>query len=141
MTFVPGAFGRAQMERRNATGSVARQDSWNGLDDSSLLGWLHSLPANHDRDADLLEIVGSRRHLYVRQVAAVAVCNPDHLLAFLRNRELGPVLTRQLSRVEDVAYLADLVQSSRHPEVRRVAKLQLQELSARLLQPVHAPTK
>ena len=140
MAVVEAVFGKARVERRNAGPSLPR-DSWQGCDDSTLLAWLHSLPEDHDRDAEILEIVGSQRHLYVRQAAALAVSNPDHLLAYLRNREVGPVLTRRLSRVEDLAYLADLVQSSRHSEVRRLACTQLQELSARLLEQVPATSK
>jgi len=140
MTAVEAVFGRARVERRNASPSLPH-DSWQGCDDSTLLAWLLSLPGNHDRDTEILEIVGSSRHLYVRQAAALAVSNPDHLLSYLRNAEVGPVLTRRLSRVEDLAYLADLVQSSQHSEVRRLASAQLQELSARLLEQVPSATK
>lgn len=135
MAGVVGGFGRARVDRRQAAVNMPA-DSWQGCDDSTLLAWLHSLPAHHDRDAEILEIVGSQRHLYVRQAAAVAVSNPDHLLAFLRNRDMEPLLSRRLSRVEDLAYLADLAQSSRHPEVRRQAGAQLQETSTRLLRQV-----
>jgi hypothetical protein len=143
MAVVEGVFGRARVERRKASGEtvVIPADAWQGCDDSTLLAWLHSLPAGHGRDADVLDIVASPRHLYVRQAAAVAVSDPDHLLNFLRNRQMGPVLTRQLSRVEDLAYLADLVQSSRHPEVRRLACAHLQQVSARLLQQVGPSAK
>jgi hypothetical protein len=137
-------FGHIPVDRRKkqqVTEPGFAADSWRAHDDGALLAWLHSLPAQHDRDEVVLEIVGSRRHIYVRQVAAAAISNPARLRGFMSSRDIGPLLTRPLSRVEDLAYLADLAQSCRYPEVRRLARNHLEELTARLLRQPRLPTR
>lgn len=125
--------------RRSQTAGESALDPWRG-DDCTLLGWLHALPRDHGCDEVLLEIVASDRHLYVRQAAALAMSDSERLVKYLRHHQMLPILTRKLSRVEDLAYLADLVQTSRNPQVRQRAQSQLQELSARLLSQISNTT-
>jgi hypothetical protein len=106
--------------------------TWQCFDDDTLLAWLHALPADHGRDEQLLEVVRSERHFYVRQTAALRVQDPDRLKPFAADRHVGQILARRLSRVEDVAYLSALVGESRHLEVRRAAQSQLTDLTSRL---------
>lgn len=102
------------------------------LDDDSLLDWLQHLPEGHGRDDELLEIVRSDRHFYVRQTAALRVREAERLKAFAGDRHVGQILVRHLSREEDVEYLEGLLRTSRHGDVRRAAEVQLVELKRRL---------
>lgn len=106
--------------------------TWQCFDDDTLLAWLHALPAGHGRDEQLLEIVSSERHFYVRQSAALRIQDPERLKPFAADRHVGQILARRLSRVEDATYLATLVSESRHLEVRRAAQSQLADLAGRL---------
>jgi hypothetical protein len=111
---------------------TARGSSWRGFDDDALLAWLQSLPEDHGMDAQLVEILSSDRHFYLRQTAALSVQDPEQLKAFADDRHVGQILARRLSRSEDIGYLSALVQASRHLEVRRAARAQLSSLLTRL---------
>ncbi len=106
------------------------------MSDDDLLQWLEENP-NH-RDDELLEIVSSQRHFYVRQMAALQLNDPEALKRFADDRHVGQILARRLARDEDIAYLEDLVQRSRHIEVRSAAQAQLRALGVRP-QPTAAP--
>ncbi len=105
--------------------------SWRRFDDDTLLGWLQSLPPDHDEDGQLLEIVSSDRHFYLRQTAAMSIRDPERLKEFSGDRHVGQILARRLSRAEDIHYLSSLVRTSRHLEVRRAAQAQLTSLLSR----------
>jgi hypothetical protein len=106
--------------------------SWQSFDDDALLAWLQSLPADHTMDRQLLEILGSDRHFYLRQTAAMSMRDPERLKEFAGDRHIGQILARRLSRTEDIGYLSALIQASRHLEVRRAAQAQLSSLLTRL---------
>ncbi|HEX6739278.1 MAG TPA: hypothetical protein VF310_13450 [Vicinamibacteria bacterium] len=98
---------------------------WLALNDDELLFRIEALPAGHDEDAALLEVVRSQRHFFVRQEAAKKIGNPDHLKSHSGDRHIGQILVRNMTRDEDVAYLERLVRESRHIEVRKAAEAQL----------------
>jgi hypothetical protein len=106
--------------------------SWQSFDDDALLAWLQSLPSDHGMDRQLLEILSSDRHFYLRQTAAMSIRDPERLKEFAGDRHIGQILARRLSRTEDIGYLSALVQASRHLEVRRAAQAQLSSLLTRL---------
>ncbi len=106
--------------------------SWQSSDDDTLLAWLQALPADHGMDAQLLEILSSDRHFYLRQTAAMSMGDPERLKEFAGDRHIGQILARRLSRAEDIGYLSGLVQASQHLEVRRAAQAQLTSLLTRL---------
>ena len=98
---------------------------WLALSDDELLFRIEGLPADHDVDDILLEVVRSQRHFFVRQEAAKKIGNPDQLKSHSGDRHIGQVLVRNMRRDEDVAYLENLVRDSRHIEVRKAAEAQL----------------
>jgi hypothetical protein len=106
--------------------------SWRSFDDDTLLAWLQSLPSDHGMDTQLLEILSSDRHFFLRQTAAMSIQDPERLKEFAGDRHIGQILARRLSRTEDITYLATLVQASRHLEVRRAAQAQLVSVLTRL---------
>jgi hypothetical protein len=124
------------MDRRRSweSGPAGRvpTNTWECFDDDTLLAWLQGLPAVHGHDEQLLEIVRSDRHFYVRQNAALRITDPDRLKPFGSDRHVGQILARRLSRVEDVSYLSTLVDETRHLEVKRAAQAQLVDLRQRL---------
>lgn len=101
---------------------------WGGLDDDELIAWIETLPEKHGRDEDLLAIVRSERHFFVRQEAAKRLEDPRRLKDHFDDRHVGQILARRLSRVEDVAYLESLLRKSRFLEVRKAAEAQLKIL-------------
>jgi hypothetical protein len=103
-------------------------DGWLALDDDELLFRIESLPPEHDQDAQLLEVLRSQRHFFVRQVAARKIREKDLLRAFAGDRHIGQVLVRQLTRASDLAYLERILRESRHLEVRKAADAQLRLL-------------
>ncbi len=107
------------------------QGSWCGWDDDFLLAWLDALPFGHSADDELVEIVDSDRHFFVRQMAAKKLGDLDRLKAFAEDRHVGQILARRLSRAEDVAYLEHLCRDSRYVEVRRAAAAQIRDLESR----------
>jgi hypothetical protein len=119
-------------DRRAAASGSARGQGWLALDDDELLFRIESLPAEHDRDDELLAVVRSHRHFFVRQEAAKRIADAERLKPFASDRHIGQILARRMRRGADVAYLEQLVRDSRHLEVRNAAHAQLRELRATL---------
>jgi hypothetical protein len=86
------------------------------------------LPPDHARDEDLLAVVRSSRHFFIRQEAAKRIRDPERLKAFAGDRHIGQILARQMRRDSDVEYLELLLRQSRHLEVRNAAQAQLRLL-------------
>jgi len=86
---------------------------------------IESLPADHAHDDDLVAIVRSSRHFFIRQEAAKRIRDAERLKAFAADRHIGQILVRQMRRESDVEYLERLLQESRHLEVRNAATAQL----------------
>jgi hypothetical protein len=107
---------------------AAPSESWLALDDDDLLGKIETLPEQHDDDEQLIVVIRSDRHFFVRQEAAKRLVNHERLKEYRDDRHIGQILARRLRRHEDVTYLEDLVRSSRHLEVRRAGQAQLDEL-------------
>lgn len=101
-----------------------------GLDDDELLFRIEALPADHDLDAALIEVVRSDRHFFVRQEAAKRVRDAHLLKDHSEDRHIGQILVRGMTRGDDVAYLRRLVAESRHIEVKKAAEAQLRLLRA-----------
>ena len=78
--------------------------------------------------AQLVEVVRSGRHFFVRQEAAKRIRDPERLKAFAGDRHIGQILARQMRRDSDVEYLEELLRQSRHLEVRNAATAQLRLL-------------
>lgn len=117
--------------RRPATsGPDPGEPGWLSLDDDELLYRIESLPTDHGHDDDLVAVVRSERHFFVRQEAAKRIQDGARLKAFAADRHIGQILARQMARGGDVAYLRTLVQTSRHIEVRNAAQAQLGLLEA-----------
>ncbi len=132
-----GDRGRRRPAERSPSADAS---GWLALDDDGLLHQIESLPPDHARDADLLEIVRSRRHFFVRQEAAKKIRSADRLRPFSSDRHVGQVLERQITRSEDEGYLEMLVQKSRHLEVRNAAAAQLRLLRQRRAEGWRQPT-
>ena len=96
-----------------------------GLHDDELIYRIEALPRDHDRDLDLLAVVRSDRHFFVRQEAAKRIRDPDLLKEQAGDRHIGQILVRGMTRTEDRAYLERLVAETRHLEVRKAAEAQL----------------
>ena len=114
--------------RSEPSGPVPGDGGWLVLNDDELLHRIESLPGDHSRDAELLEVVGSRRHFFVRQEAAKRIRDGERLKAFAADRHIGQILVRQMTRGDDASYLKTLFQTSRHIEVRNAAAAQLRLL-------------
>jgi hypothetical protein len=113
-------------------GPVAGDTGWLALSDDELVFRIESLPADHAHDEELVAVVQSNRHFFVRQEAAKKIRDPDRLKAFAGDRHIGQILARQMRRDTDVAYLEQLLRESRHLEVRNAATVQLRLLKAAL---------
>jgi hypothetical protein len=98
---------------------------WRNLNDEELIHRIAGLQRGHGVDETLMDIVGSGRHFFVRQVAAKKVDDSRLLHEHWDDRDIGQILVRGLSRAEDVAYLEKLKRESRHADVREVAEGQL----------------
>jgi hypothetical protein len=98
------------------------------LSDDELVFRIESLPPEHVCDEDLVAVVRSTRHFFVRQEAAKRIRDAERLKAFAGDRHIGQILARQMRREEDVAYLEQLLCESRHLEVRNAAHVQLRLL-------------
>jgi hypothetical protein len=107
---------------------AAPSESWLALEDDDLLSKIEKLPEQHDEDEELIAVIRSARHFFVRQEAAKRLVDHERLKEHRDDRHIGQILARRLRRYEDVTYLEDLIRSSRHLEVRRAAKAQLEEL-------------
>src|SRR5512138_199732 len=101
------------------------EESWLTLDDDELLHRIETLGSEEDQDEQLLEVVGSDRHFFVRQEAAKRVRDRTQLFAFEEDRHIGQILVRHLTRREDLTYLERLAIRCRHVEVRSAAQVQL----------------
>jgi len=115
-----------------AAGPGAADTGWLALTDDELVFRIESLPEDHTSDEDLVSVVRSNRHFFVRQEAAKKIRDPDRLKAFAEDRHIGQILARQMRRDGDVDYLEQLLRESRHLEVRNAATVQLRLLKARL---------
>lgn len=122
--------GPGQRRRPETSGPTSGDAGWLSLDDDELLHRIESLPPDHVRDAELLDVVGSRRHFFVRQEAAKRLRDARGLKAFAADRHIGQILVRQMTRADDAGYLKALLKSSRHIEVRNAAAAQLRLLAA-----------
>jgi hypothetical protein len=111
-----------------AAGPAAGDSGWLLLSDDELLFRIESLPSDHASDEELLAVVRSNRHFFVRQEAAKKIRDAEGLKAFAGDRHIGQILARQMRREEDIEYLEQLLRESRHLEVRNAAKVQLRLL-------------
>jgi len=122
-----------EKDRRSQSSSLpdAPRDTprWLGLTDDDLLFEIERLPAGHDADAALLEVIQSPRHFFIRQEAAKKVRNQDRLKEHSGDRHIGQILVRGLNRTDDVAYLERLLIDSRHIEVKKAAEAQLRAIA------------
>jgi len=113
-------------------GPLPGADGWLAMSDDDLLFHIQALPAVHQDDDRLLDVVRSTRHFFLRQEAAKRVIDSDRLKAFAGDRHIGQILARQMHRDADVLYLAQLINDARHLEVRKAAQVQLELLLERL---------
>jgi hypothetical protein len=122
-------------DRRSPTiaQAVPGPPGWLSLTDDELLYRIESLAPDHQEDAQLVAVVRSQRHFFVRQEAAKRIRDAELLKPFETDRHIGQILARQMRRVSDVTYLEKLVRESRHLEVRNAAAAQLQLLRAALV--------
>lgn len=120
-------------ERRRppSQGTPGAEDpqGWLELSDDELLHRIASLPDDHSRDEDLMRIVCSDRHFFVRQEAAKRIMNVHRLKDHSQDRHIGQVLVRSMNRQEDVAYLETLMAETRYLEVRKAAAAQLRAIA------------
>ena len=114
---------------------------WLALSDDDLLCAIQQLADGHGADAELLEVVRSARHFFIRQEAAKRVEGKDALKAHAGDRHIGQILVRGLGRADDVAYLERLAQESRHVEVKKAAEAQLEKIKAAAGKPATASAR
>jgi len=120
-------------ERRpTALGPLPGDTGWLALPDDDLVFRIESLPPDHAHDDDLVAVVRSTRHFFIRQEAAKRVRDAERLKAFAGDRHIGQILARQMRRDSDVDYLEQLLRESRHLEVRNAARVQLRLLKKAL---------
>jgi hypothetical protein len=124
-----------ERRRRQCSGPGAGAAGWLALDDDDLLHCIESLPPDHSQDEALLEVVRSERHFFIRQEAAKKLRDPAHLKQHSGDRHIGQILVRAMRRDEDVEYLRNLMEESRHLEVRKAAEAQLRALGASRVKP------
>ena len=117
--------GRERRAWREGPDEAVPEESWLTLDDDELLHRIETLGSEIDEDEQLLEIVGSDRHFFVRQEAAKRIRDRTELFAFEEDRHIGQILVRHLTRREDLTYLERLAIRCRHVEVRSAAQVQL----------------
>jgi hypothetical protein len=115
-----------------AAGPQPGETGWLALTDDELAYRIESLPADHASDDDLVAVVRSHRHFFIRQEAAKRVRDPERLKVFAGDRHIGQILARQMRREEDIDYLEQLLRESRHLEVRNAATVQLRLLKQKL---------
>jgi hypothetical protein len=115
-----------------ANGPLPGDTGWLALPDDELVYRIESLGAEHAQDEDLLEVVRSHRHFFIRQEAAKRIRDAERLKAFAGDRHIGQILARQMRREEDIDYLEQLLRESRHLEVRNAAQVQLRLLKKTL---------
>jgi hypothetical protein len=110
------------------SGPLPGESGWLLLDDDELVFRIASLPPEHEEDDQLLAVVRSQRHFFVRQEAAKRIRDAQRLKPFADDRHIGQILARQMRRTDDVEYLEQLLVQSRHLEVRNAAAAQLRLL-------------
>jgi hypothetical protein len=115
-----------------AAGPAAGDTGWLAESDDELVFRIESLAAEHSHDDELVVIVRSNRHFFIRQEAAKKIRDPDRLKAFAGDRHIGQILARQMRRDSDIDYLEELLRESRHLEVRNAATAQLRLLKLAL---------
>lgn len=111
-------------------GPAGAESGWLALNDDELLFRIEALPAGHDRDHALIEVVRSNRHFFIRQEAAKKIRDRDLLKDHSGDRHIGQILVRGMNRAEDVAYLQRLMVETRHLEVRKAAEAQLKLIAS-----------
>jgi hypothetical protein len=127
--------GRDIVRHPVASGPAPGDTGWLALSDDDLVFRIESLPADHAHDDELVAVVRSHRHFFVRQEAAKRIRDAERLKAFAADRHIGQILARQMRREEDIEYLEQLLRESRHLEVRNAAQAQLRLLQAALRRP------
>jgi hypothetical protein len=120
------------LRQPTASGPLAGEDGWLTLSDDDLVFRIEALPPDHSHDDDLVAVVRSSRHFFVRQEAAKRIRDAERLKAFAGDRHIGQILARQMRREDDLEYLEDLFLESRHLEVRNAARVQLRTLKETL---------
>jgi IS4 transposase len=118
--------------RPTALGPLPGDTGWLALEDDDLVFRIESLPPDHDHDDELVAVVRSTRHFFIRQEAAKRIRDAERLKAFATDRHIGQILARQMRRESDVDYLEQLVRESRYLEVRNAAEIQLRLLKKAL---------
>ncbi len=113
---------------------AAPAESWLALDEDELLSNIETLPEQHDKDEQLLGVIRSNRHFFIRQEAAKRLVDHERLKEYRDDRHIGQILARRLRRVEDIGYLEEVIEKCRHAEVRKAAKAQLEQLHETLKQ-------
>ena len=130
---VPEKRRAARSAASSAPSDPARDsEAWLALSDDDLLFEIERLPAGHQADAALLEVVRSARHFFIRQEAAKKIRDASLLRDHSGDRHIGQILVRSLNRRADADYLWRLMFESRHLEVRKAAEAQLGELRRKL---------
>jgi hypothetical protein len=110
---------------------VVGSGGWLALKDDDLLYQIESLGDRpHDKDQNLVEVLQSDRHFFIRQEAAKKIRDPELLKAFAADRHIGQILVRQMTRAADVTYLERLRDESRYLEVRKAADAQLRVIAS-----------
>jgi len=117
----------------------APAESWLSLEDDDLLHRIETVGDDGESDPQLLEIVQSDRHFFIRQEAAKKIHKKTLLFAYEDDRHVGQILVRHLTRREDVTYLERLVARSQHAEVRAAAQAQLARLRKKYAEPARLP--
>lgn len=113
-------------------GPLPSDEGWLALPDDELVFRIESLGADHAHDEELLAVVRSHRHFFIRQEAAKRIRDAERLKVFSGDRHIGQILARQMRREEDIDYLEQLLRESRHLEVRNAAQVQLRRLKETL---------
>ena len=116
------------LRQPTTAGPLPGDAGWLALSDDDLVYRIESLGADHGNDDDLVAVVRSSRHFFIRQEAAKRIRDAERLKAFAGDRHIGQILARQMRRDSDVEYLEQLVRESRHLEVRNAARAQLRLL-------------
>jgi hypothetical protein len=116
------------LRQASVPGPLPGDTGWLALPDDELVFRIESLGAHHVHDDDLLAVVRSHRHFFIRQEAAKRIRDAERLKAFAGDRHIGQILARQMRRDSDIDYLEQLSRDSRHLEVRNAAQVQLRLL-------------
>ena len=123
---------RRDLRQATVPAPLPGDTGWLALQDDELIFRIESLGAGHAHDDDLLAVVRSHRHFFIRQEAAKRIRDAERLKAFAGDRHIGQILARRMRREEDIDYLEQLLRDSRHLEVRNAAQQQLRLLKETL---------